>query len=223
MSHRISITSGIAALGLVFAGGQATAQCTHGAGHPMTDANQEGSQTGHSHQMAMVHGGQVTMTPHHHFEVLFGDKQTRVYVYDDTQAPISDLEGVKGSMTLATKGGDSETVELHYLAPDPQKGQTQGYFYADHEMGAMPAAGMKATIKMTGLEQDPIEFRTPVTLSETLSYQCPMMDSAPAEDPGPCPKCGMQMTMMGHGGHMDHGMSEGSGRMHGDAHGSQHH
>ncbi len=215
MFHRAQIMTGMAMLGLVFAGGRAIAQHSHGGGHQMMGYGDEESKTGHSRRMAMVHGGQVTMTPHHHFEVLFTDKQARVYVYDAEQEPINDPKEVKADMTLMTKGGESETMHLQYVGPDPENGRTQGYFHADHEMASIEDGEMKGMFRMMGLEKDSIEFRTPVTMGRLMSYACPMKDSPPAEDPGRCPRCGMQMTTVQHGEHMSKAMDKDSDHGHG--------
>ncbi len=58
---------------------------------------------GHSHEMAELHGGSVTMTPTHHFELLCTPKEARLYVYDGKQIPIPSLDGMKASMILAGK------------------------------------------------------------------------------------------------------------------------
>jgi len=208
MSHRTPVITGFAVLSVAFVGGQALAQHSHSDNQMMMGSRHGESEAGHSHHMAMVHGGEVTMTPHHHFEVLFTDKQARVYVYDDQQAPINDLSTVKTTMTLMAKDGKPETMTLQYMAPDPEKGRTQAYFYAEHDMSDVKDGAMKATVKLMGLEKEPVEFRTAVKMGQQMSYVCPMGDSAPAEDPGRCPMCGMDMTMMEHGSgmgsHMDH-------------------
>lgn len=218
MSYRMLIISGVVALGLLFAGGRAVAQHSHGGSDSQMSSDHDESEIGHSHEMAMIHGGQVTMTSHHHFEVLFTGKQMRVYVYDADQKPIADPKDVKASMTLMTNDKKSEHMDLHYVAPDPEKGRIQGHFYADRNMTGMKEGDMKAMFKMMGLEEDPIEFRTPVKIGSLVTYGCPMKDSAPAENPGMCPKCGMRMTKMENGrpmgNHMDHG-HDGSGDGHG--------
>lgn len=207
MSDRIVMTA-IAMLSLALASGAALAQHSHDKDHQMM-GGQEEPENGHSHKMAMVHGGQVTMTPHHHFEVLFADSLARVYVYDGKQVPVDDPKNVKASMTLVVKGGEPETMDLQYIAPDPDKGRTQGYFYLHDRMADMKGHDMKAIVRLVGLEEDPIEFRTPVTMGEAVSYVCPMRDSDPAEDPGSCPKCGMQMKADGHEKHKDSGHEHG--------------
>lgn len=222
MSYRMSVASGIWALILLFASGQALAQHAHDGSHQMGSGHAE-SEAGHSHEMAVVHGGQVIMTPQHHFEVLFTDDQSRVYVYDGKQNPITNPKDVTATMTLMMKDGKSETMNLDYTAPDPEKGRTQGYFYVDRDMTGVKDGEMKAVIKMAGLQKDPIEFRTAVTMGHLVSYACPMGDSDPAEDPGKCPGCGMQMKMTEHGEHMGEAMGEHMEHGHGDTEGSHDH
>lgn len=190
MRTRMSIVSAIGALLLALPATQALAQ--H---HP------DESEAGHSHEKAMIHGGDVTMTPHHHFETLFTGSQERLYVYDHDQNPVNDPKDAMVTMTLMTKDGKSDPVKLTYHAPDADKGCTQGYFEADKKMDIEDGA-MKAMFTVKGLQDEPIEFRTAVTQHEQMMYACPMGDSSPMQDPGKCPKCGMQMKPMGHGDQM---------------------
>jgi hypothetical protein len=149
---------------------------------------------GHSHEMAEIHGGHVTMTPNHHFEVLFTPDEARVYLYDMSQKPLPASKDVSVSMNLQTKSGETSKLEMHRVAPDVEKGRTQGYFAAAHDFGAVKEGSMKALVQVTGLGKKPIEFKTNVALSEPAVYVCPMHDSPPAMDPMKCPQCGMQMV-----------------------------
>jgi hypothetical protein len=214
MSYRIWTASGVAALSLLFAGGLALAQYTHNESHEIMSPSHHESEAGHSHEMSMIHGGEVTMTPHHHFEVLFTDKQARVYCYDDQQKPIDDLKDMTATMTWMMKDGTSMgPMNLRYMAPDPAKGRTQGYFYADRDTSKVKDGDAKAMFRMMGLEKDPIEFRTAVMTGEPASYVCTSGKGGPYEDPCNCPDGTMAVRMMGSGGPM---MGEHmGGHMHG--------
>lgn len=164
------------------------------------------SAAGHSHEMSEIHGGRVTMTPDHHFEVLFTPEEARVYLYDKVQQPIEAGDGVSVSMVLMRKGGDEVSLEMELMPPKPESGRVRGYFGVPHEFGDVEMGQMKAIVRVAGLAKEPIEFKTPVVVSEAASYACPMNCVAPALDPMACPKCGMQMVRKGagknsHGGH----------------------
>jgi len=60
-------------------------------------------------------------------------------------------------------------------------------------MSGVKDGDMNATIKISELEDNPIEIRTIVTKAQLTTYACPMNDVT-SEDPGKCPKCGMEMT-----------------------------
>ena len=180
------LTSITAAMVLVAAGSPALAQHQH-EGHDESTA-------GHSHERSTLHGGQATMTPNHHFEVLFLEKELRVYVYDGKQNPVADPKDAKVSVTFMMKDKAMEPVKLAYLAPDMEKGRAQGYFHADHGLDDTKLDSVKALVKVAGLTKEPVEFRTAVAMGELVSYACPMNCVAPVEDPMKCPKCGMDMV-----------------------------
>ncbi len=73
------------------------------------------SQKGHSHARAEIHGGTVVMSKMHHFEVVFKPKAIKVYLYDGRQNPLS-AEGVTGTVTLKTRGGEPKTVPLKVVS-----------------------------------------------------------------------------------------------------------
>jgi hypothetical protein len=176
--------------------------------------SQEG-EMGHSHEMAEVHGGSVTMTETNHFEVLFTAQGLHVYVYGPKQKPLDTLKGVTGKVTLMDKEGAETNLDLSYVAPDPEKGRTQGYLAAEQDFATVEPGQLKALVMVKGLGKEPISFKMPVSVDEETVYVCPMNDSPPAHDPMKCPNCGMQMVpqekeaeagdmpMEGHGDH-DH-------------------
>lgn len=197
--------------GLLVVGGLILAPTMAGArqgGHMHNGADEMHGEEGegHSHEMAMIHGGHVIMTQQNHFEVLFSEEGLRVYVYDGQQAAIADPAKASGTATLSTKAGKPTTLELTYRGPDKDHGRTQGFLFAPYDFGEVEEGSMKATISLKGIGKDPVSFKIAVAPGEQAMYACPMNDSKPAEDPGSCPKCGMNMQMMEgmHGGSKDH-------------------
>ena len=124
MGNRASLAlAGIAAIGQLAVSGPAFAE------PPEQMRESAGSMAGKSYEMAMIHGGQVSMTQHHHCELVFTDSQARVYVYDANQKPITDPNHVKVTMALTGKDGKMETRDLKYMGPHPGQGRTHGFFY----------------------------------------------------------------------------------------------
>lgn len=160
---------------------------------------------GHSHEMAEIHGGEVTMTPHHHFEALFTSDGMRLYVYDENQKPIAGFKDAKASVVLQTKNGKTKSVTLDYLPPDEKAGRTQPCFAAPYDFSTMKPGTMKAKFDVEGLAKEPIEFKTPVTMMHETSYTCSMHPEVQAEDPGQCPKCGMDLIPKEADTESDHG------------------
>jgi hypothetical protein len=176
----------------------------------------EEAATGHSHEMAELHGGSVTMTPAHHFEVLCTPKEARLYIYDGKQVPILNLEGMKASMVLQEKTGKPMTMPMTYVKPDAAHGQTQGYFAVTHDFSAAAKVAMKATFTVEGLAKTPVEFKSAVALGDPAVYACPMHPDVTGEDPGKCGKCGMNLEKMG--GHEEHDSETGKASGHDDHH-----
>lgn len=165
------------------------------------------SAMGHSHEMAELHGGSVTMTPANHFELLCTPKEARLYVYDAKQVPITNLDGMKASMMLQEKTGKPMTMSMTYVKPDAAKGHAQGYFVAAHDFSVADKMAMKATFTIEGLAKAPIEFKSAIALGEPTVYACPMHPDVTGEDPGKCSKCGMNLVKVG--GDEDHGTKAG--------------
>src|SRR5581483_9760531 len=65
----------------------------------------EAEKAGHSHANIQAHGGDVTMTQRHHFEVVFREASVRVYAYSQSQEPIA-AKGLSGTAKLVKKGSD---------------------------------------------------------------------------------------------------------------------
>ena len=183
--------------------------------------NQESeSAEGHSHAMAEIHGGEATMTPHHHFETLFVPDGIRLYVYDVNQKPVAITKDTKAAVTLQTKDGKTASVKLEYLAPDEKAGRTQACLAAAHDFGDMKPETMKATFTVEGLGKKPIEFKAPVAMMHQMMYTCSMHPEVQAEDPGKCPQCSMKLMPM-ENEEPGHGMKE-SEHMHDSKEGMTH-
>ena len=124
--------------------------------------------SGHPHDSAASHGGSVTMTQQHHFEVVFYEKELRVYAYTGKQEPILDIKGVSGSVLLNSKGGDALTVKLSYVAPDSSHESAQGYLSGKHDFSGVKEETMRATFSIEGLsnpKEKSVTFRESVRLN----------------------------------------------------------
>jgi hypothetical protein len=174
----------------------------------------EETAAGHSHEMAELHGGSVTMTPTHHFELLCTRKEARLYVYDGKQVPIPSLDGMKVSMVLQQKTGKPMTMPMTYVKPDAAHGRTQGYFVATHDFSGAKEGTLKATFLVEGLGKGPVEFKSAVSLGEQAVYACPMHSDVTGEDPGKCGKCGMNLVKVGGDDEHDGKAGETSGHDH---------
>ncbi len=149
---------------------------------------------GHSHEKCELHGGEVIMTQANHFEVLFTEHEARLYAYDGNQVPIPDLSAAKATLALESRSGKSVTVPMTYQKPDSAAGRTQGVLVARHEFTAADAKSTKALFHIAGLGTAPVEFKSPVVLGSETIYTCPMHPDVTAEDPGRCPRCGMNLV-----------------------------
>jgi len=76
----------------------------------MTGFAQE-SQTGHSHEQAMMHDGTVVMTKQHHFELVPMMHGLAVFAYDYNQKPIN-VENAQGEATVILKSGEEHSFTL---------------------------------------------------------------------------------------------------------------
>jgi hypothetical protein len=75
---------------------------------------------GHSHDMAMRHGGAVAMTKAHHFESVWSKDGLRLYLYTDAQAPLA-VGKAAGTVTFLLKNGASQEVVFAKEAPGAQE------------------------------------------------------------------------------------------------------
>ncbi len=146
------------------------------------DLSAQESKAGHSHAKAEAHGGTVVMSKLHHFEVVFKKNAVKVYLYDLNQNPIP-AKGVKGTVTLKFRGGDSKTLPLEYGAPNGMKHKEKGehmhkesgkehhdgmgmdYLYAKVDLSEARPGQVKAVFSLTGL---PNKKETRATFTETF-------------------------------------------------------
>ena len=128
---------------------------------------EQAEKSGHGHERAAIHEGSVTMTQQHHFEVVFHEQELRVYVYTGNQEPILALKGVSGNVRFQSKGGDTLTVKLSYVAPDSSHESAQGYLSVMHDFSGVEEGTMRASISIEGLshpEESSVTFRESVRL-----------------------------------------------------------
>lgn len=138
------------------------------------DHEDQVEESGHSHDRAALHKGSVTMTQQHHFEVVFHEEEMLVYVYTGSQDPIFDLKGVSGSVLFQSKGGDTLTVKLSYIAPDSLQESAQGYLSVKHDFSGVKEGTMRASISLEGLshpEENSVTFRESVRLQVEESHE----------------------------------------------------
>ena len=149
---------------------------------------------GHSQESSELHGGSVIMTPKHHFEVVFGSEEVRVYGYDGAHKPISEMMDAGVALTLQKTDGDPEELALSYVGPDAESGRKQGYFAAPYKFGDVEEGQIKATFLVSSMAKEPITFEAAVRVSEPVTYACPMHAEITGEDPIECSVCGMLLT-----------------------------
>lgn len=66
---------------------------------------------GHSHAASEIHGGEVTMTWAHHFEIVWKADQVMVYLYDVDQKPLP-VKGVSGEVAFKFKNRPEQKATL---------------------------------------------------------------------------------------------------------------
>ncbi len=148
------------------------------------------SRPGHSHEQAMAHGGKVTMTQQHHFEVVPMMYGVSVFAYDYRQNPI-DASSAQGSVTVMTKDGDELTAalkpysEVMSMLREGQGMMEQGehmesMLFANMDFSKMDAAEAKVTVNITGLESEKesrVSFRETIALTDLPQDFSRMMDA----------------------------------------------
>jgi len=174
-----------------------------GQGHEMGmghEGMQQGSMagmhqaTGKAPAMPGIHGGEIAEAAHHPFEALFTADGIRLYVYGDDQKPVDALKDAKATVTLTAKDGETHTIALNLLSPDEKAGRTQPCFAAPYDFSGMKPGTMTASFEVQGLTGKPITFDAPVSMMRETLYTCTMDTDVVTEDPGSCPKCGMDLV-----------------------------
>jgi hypothetical protein len=163
--------------------------------------------TGHSHNKAGGHGGQVTMTKEFHFEVVFERRAVNVFLYNAKQNPIS-AKSVTGTVSFSFRDKDRQPVdaELSYGNPagehdgnpshEGEHTRGQDFLRADVDLSEVQEGEMKAVFALKGLpgeNEKEITLKEAFKLARIVTYECPMSCMAPTDEPGNCEKCGMTM------------------------------
>ncbi|MFB6344175.1 MAG: hypothetical protein ABEK50_00175 [bacterium] len=111
---------------------------------------------GHSHGEAQAHGGNVTMTTNHHFEVVYKDSTIQVWGYDKQQEPIS-LEGVQANVHIKTRSGKSERINLELHPSDEGLKYLEGHYTG---LSGIEPGNAKLTFHLAGVKgtEEAVEF-----------------------------------------------------------------
>lgn len=97
------------------------------------------AQAGHSHAKAEIHGGEALMTTAHHFEVVWMPDHVMVYLYDQSQKPLT-AKGVSGEVVFKFKDGKEAKATLTLM----EAGKMMAAHHADGEKhGEQPEMGEK--------------------------------------------------------------------------------
>jgi hypothetical protein len=136
-------------------------KATHGEeGHP---AGSHDSESGaHSHERAMLHGGQVTMTEQHHFETVFAPDGVRIYLYGRSQVPMA---SGKATAKVGLRYQDGSTAEIEAKRVEPKEGEPTAYFCPGHPDATQMEPGICAQCGTMELMKQDYLF-APVDLSE---------------------------------------------------------
>ncbi len=130
MTHRRFRYSVVLAVLAHTMAGAALAQHDHGQAATQGQQRHEMKERqGHSHEMAELHRGQVTMTEKHHFETVFTVDGIRVYGYTGQQGP-QRFGKATGTATLKFKDGTQKVVALAGMEPDGK--EKTAYFCPMH-------------------------------------------------------------------------------------------
>ena len=142
---------------------------------------------GHSHAAASLHGGQVVMTPRHHFEVVYRPDGARVFVYDAHQKPLP-ARGVQGTARIITRRGATTSVPLRYV---PASAGQQDALEASFAFAGTRPGEIKVVFDLRGLS-DASERAT--TFRSTFGGVVRGPASAPRPSSTPPPSAGSGST-----------------------------
>jgi len=109
----------------------------------------EAEKAGHSHANIQAHGGDVTMTQRHHFEVVFREASVRVYAYSQSQEPIA-AKGLSGTAKLVKKGSDKPTEATLNVATDSAEA-ARDFLEAPLDLKGIEPGAAKLTVDISGL------------------------------------------------------------------------
>lgn len=145
------------------------------------------SEAGHSHEKAERHGGTVTMTSAHHFEVVPMMHGIAVFAYDEHQSPVS-VKEVTGTATVMLRSGKSMKFDLkpyQSMGNSGMMGMQGGMhgnsgnngssFYAMNSMmwgnldlSSLDATNAKISVDLSGLKsskESSVDFRDTINLT----------------------------------------------------------
>lgn len=145
------------------------------------------------------HGGQLTVAGSFRFEVVYRTQETRVYLYDADQRPIS-TRGVLGQAAMKVRSHDK--VYRHPLSHVAFKDRAQSHDYLTlaADVSRIKAGDMSVTFELTDLpnpQQPQVTFTQTFVLSkmqDQATWTCSMHPQIKSPKPGKCPICGMDLV-----------------------------
>ena len=144
-------------------------------------------QAGHSHARAKIHGGDVVMTRHHHFEVLPARSGLLIFVYDSQQTPLYDLTDITGNTILLLKSGEEIEFDLTpvHLPGDgsgDRKGvHRHGMMNESHQPEMTPDEEHSQREMMQGEDPQPARRETDASSYLFGEYDCKSLEAESAK------------------------------------------
>lgn len=89
------------------------------------------------------------MTEEFHMEAVFRPDSLRVYLYDGQQNPLSSTQGVTGKVTIESRGGEAQTLELAHK-PSPGDGEMD-YLEGAYRFAELKRGQARVTIALENL------------------------------------------------------------------------
>ncbi|MBI3268320.1 MAG: hypothetical protein HYZ53_04810 [Planctomycetes bacterium] len=136
---------------------------------------------------AEIHGGLVTATKEHVFEIAFHHDRIEVYLYDREQARAS-IQGAAGSVALVFRDkqrtgmhADLALVDTHF----------RDWLSARMDLSRIEHGAARAFVRLAGLpgkEETNVVLEVPFQIARIAKYVC-AKDKVVADEPGYCPKC----------------------------------
>ena len=161
----------VAAVGVSDAFAQVAMPGHHDEGHAgHRHGGDHGSDVGQAATVPQApHGGQITSTSLHSFEVVYQPRETRVYLYAPDHRPVS-ARGVRGHLAMRVRGNHQVfRYPLVYVAPPAGSG-TQDYLAVAVDVSRIRYADMTATFELADLpnpQQPRATFAQTFALTQT--------------------------------------------------------